>query len=74
LIYSTPLPKKKAPISTVSKPLEDRLAAINRSFHAIEPFSFDQIYGGWWETNVLADAKAAVTRSADRYLHAIAQT
>src|SRR5438552_1110473 len=38
----------------------------------IEPFPFDQIYGGWWKANVLSDAKAAVARSAERYLHAIA--
>ena len=43
-------------------------AAIHRILERIEPFSFDQIYGGWWNANVLADAKAAVTRSAERYL------
>jgi glyoxylase-like metal-dependent hydrolase (beta-lactamase superfamily II) len=47
-------------------------AAIRRVLERIEPFSFDQIYGGWWEANVLSDAKAAVTRSAKRYLRAIA--
>jgi hypothetical protein len=36
------------------------------------PYSFDRIYGGWWKANVLFDAKAAVTRSAGRYLRAIA--
>jgi len=46
--------------------------AIRRIVERIEPFSFDQIYGGWWQANVLCDAKAAVTRSADRYLRAIA--
>jgi hypothetical protein len=45
--------------------------AIHRIFDAIEPFSFDQIYGGWWKANVSADAKNAVTRSAERYLRAI---
>ena len=34
----------------------------------IEPFAFEQIYGAWWKANVLADAKAAVVRSAERYL------
>jgi hypothetical protein len=34
----------------------------------IESFSFEQIYGGWWQANILADAKAAVARSAERYL------
>jgi len=46
-------------------------AAIHRILETIEPFSFDQIYGGWWKANVLSDAKAAVTRSAQRYLRAI---
>jgi len=36
-----------------------------------EPYSFDQIYRGWWKANVLSDAKA-VARSAERYLRAIA--
>ena len=46
--------------------------AIHRILDAIEPFSFEQIYGGWWKANVLSDAKAAVARSAERYLRAIA--
>jgi len=45
--------------------------AIRRIVERIEPFSFDQIYGGWWQANVLSNAKAAVTRSAERYLRAI---
>jgi DNA-directed RNA polymerase subunit RPC12/RpoP len=47
-------------------------SAIRRIVERIEPFSFDHIYGGWWQANVLADAKAAVARSAERYLRAIA--
>jgi hypothetical protein len=47
-------------------------AAINRILERIEPFPFEQIYGGWWKANVLSDAKTAVTRSAQRYLRAIA--
>jgi glyoxylase-like metal-dependent hydrolase (beta-lactamase superfamily II)/DNA-directed RNA polymerase subunit RPC12/RpoP len=43
-------------------------SAIRRIVERIEPFSFEQIYGGWWQTNVLSDAKAAVARSAERYL------
>jgi hypothetical protein len=46
-------------------------ASINRLVKTIEPFRFEQIYGGWWKANVLADAKAAVVRSAERYLRAI---
>ena len=47
--------------------------AIHRILETIEPFSFKQIYGGWWQANVLSDANAAVARSADRYLRAIGQ-
>ena len=43
-------------------------AAIQRILERIEPFQFEQIYGAWWKANVLADAKAAVARSAERYL------
>jgi glyoxylase-like metal-dependent hydrolase (beta-lactamase superfamily II) len=50
-------------------PLEP--AAIHRILETIEPFPFDEIYGGWWKANVLSDAKVAVTRSAERYLRAI---
>jgi hypothetical protein len=35
------------------------------------PYSFDQIYGGWWKANVLSEAKAAAARSAERCLRAI---
>lgn len=42
--------------------------AIRRIVERIEPFPFEQIYGGWWQANVLADAKVAVMRSAKRYL------
>jgi len=47
-------------------------AEIKRILETIEPFSFDQIYGGWWSANVLTDAKTAVARPAQRYLRAIA--
>src|SRR5437899_6382945 len=47
-------------------------AEIKRILETIEPFSFDEIYGGWWKANVLTDAKTAVARSAERYLRAIA--
>jgi hypothetical protein len=45
--------------------------AIRRIVERIEPFTFEQIYGGWWQANVLSHAKAAVARSAERYLRAI---
>src|SRR5947199_10199706 len=43
-------------------------AAIQRILQTIEPFAFEQIYGAWWKANVIADAKACVARSAERYL------
>ena len=44
--------------------------AIERIVKAVEPFEFERIYGGWWDTLML-DAKAAVWRSAERYIRAI---
>ena len=47
--------------------------AVNRILERVEPFAFEQIYGAWWKANVLEDAKAAVARSAERYLHWISR-
>jgi glyoxylase-like metal-dependent hydrolase (beta-lactamase superfamily II) len=46
-------------------------SAIRRILERIEPFQFEQIYGAWWGANVFCNAKAAVARSAERYLQAI---
>jgi hypothetical protein len=35
---------------------------------AVGQYPYDRIYGGWWESTVDHDARAAVERSADRYL------
>ena len=35
---------------------------------AVEPYDFDRIHGCWWETTLDGDAKAAVRRSAERYI------
>ena len=35
---------------------------------AVEPYAFDRIYGGWNKSIVAEDAKAAVWRSAERYI------
>lgn len=43
-------------------------AAIHRILDALAPYDFDRLYGGWWGTDVSADARAAVTRSAERYI------
>lgn len=41
---------------------------IRRAVRLVEPLDFDVIYGAWWGKVVTSDAKAAVTRSAERYL------
>lgn len=46
-------------------------AAVRRVAAAVEPFAFDRIYSAWWDKVTLSDAKAAVRRSADRYIAAI---
>jgi hypothetical protein len=38
---------------------------------SVEPYRFDRIYGAWWGRVVAHDAKAAVARSAERYIAAI---
>lgn len=41
---------------------------------AVEPYAFDRIYGAWWDKSVDQDAKAAVRRSAERYIAALQST
>lgn len=45
--------------------------AIQRIVQSVEPFEFDRIYGGWWDSIMDTNAKAAVKRSAERYIKAI---
>jgi hypothetical protein len=45
--------------------------AVHHIVAAVDSFSFDRIYGAWWGTMVTTDAKAAVHRSAERYVRAI---
>jgi hypothetical protein len=47
-------------------------AAIRKIAAAVEPFEFDDIYGAWWNTNVIGGGKQAVAMSVERYLAAIA--
>jgi glyoxylase-like metal-dependent hydrolase (beta-lactamase superfamily II) len=47
-------------------PLPER--SIRHIADRLEPLAFDRLYGGWWPSVVPADAKAAVRRSADRYI------
>ena len=44
---------------------------IRRMVAALEPYEFDRIYGAWWDRVVAEDGKAAIRRSAERYLRAI---
>jgi hypothetical protein len=45
--------------------------AIERIVNAVEPFEFDRVYGAFWDMVIERDGKAAVKRSAERYLRAI---
>lgn len=47
--------------------------AVRRIAAAVEPYQFDRLYGAWWERVVPQDGKAAVSRSAERYIAAIDQ-
>lgn len=46
-------------------------ATVQRVVAAVEPYPFERIYGAWFGRVVAADAKAAVHRSAERYIRAI---
>jgi len=46
-------------------------ATVRRVVAAVVPFAFDRIYGAFWDLTIEKDAKAAVARSAERYLRAI---
>jgi glyoxylase-like metal-dependent hydrolase (beta-lactamase superfamily II) len=46
-------------------------ASVRRMVEALEPYPFERVYGAWFGAVVRADAKAAVRRSAERYLRAL---
>lgn len=46
-------------------------STVRRIVASVEPFEFDRIYGAWWGKVVSKDARAAVARSAERYIRAI---
>src|SRR5487761_354696 len=48
--------------------IPERPAIIRRAVDLLEPYDFDRVYGAWWGRVVPADGKAAVHRSAERYL------
>ncbi|MCQ3937543.1 MAG: MBL fold metallo-hydrolase [Chloroflexi bacterium] len=45
--------------------------AVQRIVEAVEPFAYDRLYSAWFDKVVFTDAKAAVRRSAERYINAI---
>jgi hypothetical protein len=47
---------------------------VRRVAASVAPFAFEQIYGAWWDRVVPHDAYAAVQRSAERYIRAIAES
>jgi hypothetical protein len=44
---------------------------VRRVVGAVEPYAFDRLYGAWWDRVVAHDGKAAVRRSAERYIQAV---
>ncbi len=48
--------------------IPERPSVVRRALALLEPFDFDAVYGAFWQTVVRADGRAAVRRSADRYL------
>jgi hypothetical protein len=46
-------------------------AQVRRIVAAVEPYAFDRLHGAWWDRVVSRDGKAAVRRSAERYIRAI---
>ncbi len=44
---------------------------VRRVVAAVEPFDYDRIYSAWWDRVTPTDGKAAVRRSAERYIAAI---
>ena len=45
-----------------------RGSQVRKILDAVQPYPFDRIYGGWWRRNILAGAKDALRRSAERYI------
>jgi hypothetical protein len=48
--------------------IPERPRTIRRALAMLGPYSFDRVYGAWWQRIVHADGAAVVRRSADRYL------
>jgi hypothetical protein len=48
-----------------------RPATVRRAAATVAPFAFDRLHDARWERVVAEDARAAVARSATRYIAAI---
>jgi hypothetical protein len=48
--------------------IPERPRTVRRALGLLEPFSYERVYGAWWNRVVGADGVAAVRRSAQRYL------
>jgi glyoxylase-like metal-dependent hydrolase (beta-lactamase superfamily II) len=46
-------------------------SAVERIVRTVEPFAYDRVYGAFWDMAIERDGKAALRRSAERYLRAI---
>jgi glyoxylase-like metal-dependent hydrolase (beta-lactamase superfamily II) len=51
--------------------IPERPETIRRALELTAPYPFEQIHGGFWRRSVAADAKAALARSAQRYLERV---
>jgi glyoxylase-like metal-dependent hydrolase (beta-lactamase superfamily II) len=52
--------------------IPERPETVRRAVRLLEPFAFEAIYGAFWQTVVRSDGHAAMHRSAERYLHFVA--
>jgi hypothetical protein len=46
-------------------------SAVGGIVRAVAPFEYDRVYGAFWDMVIERDGRAAVQRSAERYLGAI---
>jgi hypothetical protein len=47
-------------------------ASVTAIVGALDSFTYDRIYGAWWDRVVGADGKSVVRRSAERYVRSLA--
>jgi hypothetical protein len=68
------VPDRKHVSFMYSYPNHIPLAAsvVERIVQAVEAFDYERVYGAFWDLVIERDGKAAVKRSAERYLRALA--